>query len=961
MAKLPTHLHQQIVHRICRAPLGLPSERQTWLGVLTDRPSYIRIDWTGALEDFANGVTHRLPVPDLIDALRALNRYFGDGDAQAEITALCTQAAQYPPNPGVGPNAIYDGYRQERIAEWSKPEHAIDKRFVRLILLKEQTEGIRFVEPPEARSYNDLRDVLRDTPDAAFVLLGGPGSGKSTLLRRLQIDEAEDRQADHSPSLTFFVPLNRYPPEAHDPRTWLLAEWQTAYHDMPPLSQLLGSGQMVLLLDALNEISHRNDEDYAERVRQWDDFLYAATQQGNRAVLTCRTLDYTALLGRNHPVTRVTVKPMTPALIETFLQQHLAEHAGPIYKQLSRDSKQLALYSTPYFLSLLVKHIRQTPAGAELPRGRAALFSAFIREALRREVHKPMLTQTLLTPRDRAKLANNAWASDTDLPDQGELMRQLGRLAYTMQGRSSSAGAQVRIKLAAALKLLPAELAEGIVTIGRGLNVLDEDLARGEVQFFHQLWQEYFAARQLAHSASDAAERVRQPWQADAVAEPLAQTLARLSDRDPLPGLPSTGWEETVQIAAAMTDDDTDPDTDAFVRGLMDANLPLAGLCAAAPDVHVSKALKSELQQALIARTRDPHADLRARIAAGEALGRLGDPRFVRALGPANADGVRPAYLRPPLIDVPNGRYTIGDNQSSYDDEKPAHPVDVASFALGQFPVTNAEFKCFIDAGGYDDERWWETDAAKAWRRGEGSVEGQKQRGRDNRATFKGWTEDFIQGQVTQNRITSKQAEDWITIRNWTDERFEEWLEDNFPAGTRYRQPDQWDDPNFNNMAQPVVGVSGYEAWAYCVWLSAQTGWTFRLPTEAEWEAACRGVEGRRYAYGDDFEVTLGNTFESHIRRTTPVGVFPSGATPSGLIDMTGNTWDWTSSLFVDYPYSNSSEHEDADSSTARVLRGGSWFNFRDFARGSSRSSYDPVARGYFIGFRVVCVRPLIL
>ena len=76
------------------------------------------------------------------------------------------------------PNALYDRYRQDRIVEWSKPDYTIDKHFVRLILLKEQTEGIRFVEPVEARSYNDLRDVLRDTPDAASLALRYQQAGK---------------------------------------------------------------------------------------------------------------------------------------------------------------------------------------------------------------------------------------------------------------------------------------------------------------------------------------------------------------------------------------------------------------------------------------------------------------------------------------------------------------------------------------------------------------------------------------------------------------------------------------------------------------------------------------------------------------------------------------------------------------------------------------------------------------
>jgi formylglycine-generating enzyme required for sulfatase activity len=163
-----------------------------------------------------------------------------------------------------------------------------------------------------------------------------------------------------------------------------------------------------------------------------------------------------------------------------------------------------------------------------------------------------------------------------------------------------------------------------------------------------------------------------------------------------------------------------------------------------------------------------------------------------------------------------------------------------------------------------------------------------------------------------------------------------------------------------NQPAQPVVGICWHEARAYCAWLSHQSGQTYRLPTEAEWEAAARGREARTYPWRGDFDSARCNTFESHIRGTTPVGVFPSGDTPEGLSDMAGNVWDWTSTAYHPYPYAADAQREDPEApEVRRVLRGGSWFYDRVGARCAFRFLSHPDYRYYDFGFRVVCVSPI--
>jgi formylglycine-generating enzyme required for sulfatase activity len=399
-------------------------------------------------------------------------------------------------------------------------------------------------------------------------------------------------------------------------------------------------------------------------------------------------------------------------------------------------------------------------------------------------------------------------------------------------------------------------------------------------------------------------------------------------------------------LAAAMA-----RDPDRFIADLMPQNLALAGRCAAQPEVRISEALQDRIRWALVERTQEPAADLRARIAAGLALGELGDPRFERRHGPYGA------YLLPPLVDIPGGTYRIGSDEGFQEGEAPVHAVELQSFAMAQFPVTNAEWALFMQAGGYEEERWWETEEARAWRRGEGTVEGAKQQWRDNRKSMQD-NLDGIRQLHQQGRITSQQADDWEAIARMSDDEFETLLAEWYPPG-RQTQPAYWHDDAFNNPAQPVVGVCWFEARAYCAWLSIQTGQTFRLPTEAEREAAARGVQCRRYAFGDDFDAARCNTFETHIRRTAPIGIFPGGGTPEGLVDMTGNTLDWTSSLYTPYPYDAADGREAPSPPGARrVVRGGSWNNDQVDARAAYRSHDAPDARLNGLGLRVVRSSP---
>ncbi|WP_420631311.1 SUMF1/EgtB/PvdO family nonheme iron enzyme [Candidatus Leptofilum sp.] len=849
-------------------------------------------------------------------------------------------------------------YHKQSVLELVAPRYQLDSRFVQITLLVDQgaeAQGIRFTPDSQRKKYSSLTTLLAEIDDKAIVLLGKPGSGKTTLLRRLQLEHAWAELENPTGCVAFFVPLNSYrrpnlSQPLPEPLDWLAAEWQIRQPRLPAFGTLYENGKLLLLLDGLNEMPHKDKADYRDRIGRWQTFWQRTWQYGNTLVFSCRSLDYSASLSGEVAVVRQTqVEPLSPRQIEEFLHLHLDDQiAENAWEVLRHDPQRLNLFSAPFFLRLLVDQIAAT---GTMPTGQAALLTSFVRRTLYREIaerrNRLFAPGSLFSEDDYQQTLHNAFADPYALPDEGDLIPSLEQLAYQMQaGRQTEEAGLVRAKTRQAQKWLPPESAQAIINAGCQLNILDKDIARREITYYHQLIQEYFAARVMAVEPQP--ELVRVLWQVDGVTPTLAETVAALEVSDPLPRLPATGWEETTTLAAAMSQNQ-----EQFVRDLLTPNLPLAARCAAAAEVTVSPRLTRQLQDALIARINNPQADLRARMVAAETLGELGDPRFERRSGP-HGD-----YLLPPLAMIAAGDYPLGDDGSSYDNEKPAHTVTLAEFEMAVFPVTNAEYRLFMRAGGYEDEQWWQTEAARAWRRGEGNSEGRKQSVRDDYQLIADWSEDRIRNLQTM----PDQIDYLLWLQSLSPEELEKKMEEGFPSGQLYRQPEYWEDSRFNHPAQPVVGTTWFEARAYCAWLSAQTGDLYALPTEAEWEAATRGQIGRIYAWGKEYSSSRCNTFETHIRATTPIGVFPDGRTPkTNIADLNGNVWEWTSTIWgstrqksdFPYPYDAQDGRENPnDANSGRVVRGGSWLIIQNNMHGAFRFSFRPGNRSHVLGCRV--------
>jgi formylglycine-generating enzyme required for sulfatase activity len=185
-----------------------------------------------------------------------------------------------------------------------------------------------------------------------------------------------------------------------------------------------------------------------------------------------------------------------------------------------------------------------------------------------------------------------------------------------------------------------------------------------------------------------------------------------------------------------------------------------------------------------------------------------------------------------------------------------------------------------------------------------------------------------------------------------------------FVGATGHDSPKHWDGGKLPSGKEdhPVVYVSWYDAMAYCNWLAEVTDKPYRLPSEAEWEKGARGSDGRIWPWGNQWDAGRCNCGEGEQRDTTPVGAYPEGASPYGLLDMAGNAWEWTRSRWggywgapsFRYPYDPGDGREDLEAKGLWVLRGGSINVGRNVARCSFRLRDDPDYHLWYFGFRVV-------
>jgi len=295
------------------------------------------------------------------------------------------------------------------------------------------------------------------------------------------------------------------------------------------------------------------------------------------------------------------------------------------------------------------------------------------------------------------------------------------------------------------------------------------------------------------------------------------------------------------------------------------------------------------------------------------------DETMLATLQLMKGPGYRPVALPPPSpapgrscpapeVLVPAGTFEMGTNDEAwaYDNERPAHGVDLPAFWIDTWPVTNGQFRAFMDDGGYHRADLWVPE---------------------------GWA--FCQ----ENGVEAPKF--WRREGNgsWSRTRFG-WIED-VPAD------------------EPVQHVCWYEADAYARWAGR------RLPTEQEWEKAARWspapalTVARSFPWGDESpDATLANLGGGHFRPAA-VGAYPDGAAGCGAEQLLGDVWEWTASTFDPYPGFASFPYPEYSEvffgPACKVLRGGSWATHPGAVRSTFRNWDYPVRRQIFAGFR--CAR----
>lgn len=814
---------------------------------------------------------------------------------------------------------------------------------------KEELEDIFSEYRGKTKQLSVLEAIIRNQQ---LVIKGDPGSGKSTFVNYLtyclsaqltgRLENWKQADADLLPVVVilrdFIKSFKKLPEKAEPKQIWDFIEKRLKDQNLSsaskPILELLEQGKVILFFDGLDEVAT-----IPQRIFVRDAVTaFVKRYEKNRYAVTCRILSYTEPKAKNEPDLRLAnfpefeIAPFDDDQIQAFIKhwyQELINLGLPVeradnltanlLKQISGRRELNKLAGNPLLLTIM--SVVNTDEG-QLPDTRAQLYETIIEK---------LLWQWEQTSKGQETSQLRQLLQEANMTD-AFLKRVIWQLAYEAHAQTDvndedeeSLVGIPESKLLNSLKTLnkgSLDWAAKVIEIMKLRAGLLLERENGIFTFPHRSFQEFLAG---AHLDQD-----------DFVTQ-----AKELADNQLL-------WRQVILWAVSRK---------VFLRGANDAPLALvAELCPKRElkeekewnrvwlagdillEIGTNRAELSELGTELIPRVQNKlveliennHLSPRERAEAGNTLSQLGDPRIgVSPLLLADGQGVRSMNFL--FCEIPAGKFWMGTRKEDikdlakkfnaqedlFEEEMPQIKVSLPNYFMSRYPVTNAQFEAFEKAeDGYAQAEWW-TEAGLKWR---------------------------------GDRKEHERYGGVFALAN-----------------------------------HPVVGVTWYEAVAFCKWATAQMQkaeggmqvwrdgeietmkfagkWELRLPSEAEWERAARGIpplplgEGRvrAFPWGDEITPNHANYSDTNLNATSAVGAFPLGMNEYGLLDLSGNVLEWCATEWQgNYEEYLKKENNGVEGSVSRVLRGGSFDDNGRFARCAFRDRYYPGGEDFIFGFRAV-------
>lgn len=344
------------------------------------------------------------------------------------------------------------------------------------------------------------------------------------------------------------------------------------------------------------------------------------------------------------------------------------------------------------------------------------------------------------------------------------------------------------------------------------------------------------------------------------------------------------------------------------------------------------------IQQRMKALRLDRLAPLVERMRAGDVLARLGDD-----LVPASPETTE-FFMVGATSTMVGRKLPASTIDRKYQRRHWSEPseVDLPEVRISRFPVTNAEYRRFVEAGGYDVPHYWAAEGAPEWQAQDEVF----------LATLAGVVAASFD--VHYSKDVEGDFMNVLDHSNLVDEFCDNLL--------RRETPLYWLDGRYNNSNQPVVGVNWWEANAYCAWMTERlrakaiigAEHDVRLLTEQEWEYCAASGSGHNYPWGDDWRTDSAHvrTQEAWITRAVAIGCFPWSKSTFGPECMVGNVWEWCLSEAPTPPTERFAAIQGGGPD--RTTRGSSWLSKEPLARNAAFRSWDPPCNAYVdLSFRV--------